>query len=92
MKNEKPARVLALSFLFLTITSVGSANAQSKDRDNPTRLTSNVISGLTGPSYREDKYYFTFVAGPGELTITLSVEATERAPRRERPRVAPDIP
>lgn len=75
MKNDKPARILALSFLFLAITSVGSASAQSKDRDNPTPLTSNEISGLIDRDNRGDNYHYTFVAGPGEVTITLSVEA-----------------
>lgn len=61
--------------LLILIASVVSANAQSKDRDNPTQLTSNLISGLINSDNLGDNYYYSFVAGPGEITITLSIEA-----------------
>lgn len=61
-------------FLLMLIAFASSINAQSKDRDNPTRLTSNEISGTIGGNLGDD-YYYTFTAGPGEITITVSVEA-----------------
>jgi hypothetical protein len=64
---------MVLGVLLTLTTLVGSAHAQSKDRDNPTRLTSNEISGVIGGNLGND-YYYTFVAGPGELTITVTVE------------------
>ncbi len=62
--------------LLMTIALVGSANAQSKDRENPTRLTSTVISGVIGDNLG-DSYYYTFVAGPGEVTLTLTLEGNK---------------
>jgi hypothetical protein len=60
-------------FLALLV-SVDAANAQSKDRDNPTRLTSNMISGLVDSDSRGNYYYYSFMAGPGEVAITLTVD------------------
>lgn len=72
--NRRQIFAVVVCFLGLVV-SVNVANAQSKDQDNPTRLTSNVISGTVGPDATGDKYYYSFVAGPGEVTITLTVEA-----------------
>lgn len=49
--SSKPYRRICTAawLLFVFSTSVASANVQSKDRDNPTRLTSNVIAGTIGP-------------------------------------------
>jgi len=65
----------AVVILVTLILAVDSANAQSKDRDNPTQLTSNEISGLINEDNLGDHYYYTFVAGPGEITLTLSVQS-----------------
>lgn len=54
----------------------GPVNAQSKDRKNPTRLTSNEISGSITADNLRDIYYYSFVAGLGEVTITLTLEET----------------
>jgi hypothetical protein len=59
----------------MLVLSVSSANSQSKDRSNPTRLTSNEISGPIGPDYLGDNYHYQFLAGPGEVTVRLSVES-----------------
>jgi hypothetical protein len=70
--------VLQKSAVILLLTlnaTVGSANPQSKDRDNPTRLTTNVISGAISTDNNKDNYHYSFVAGPGEVTITLTVES-----------------
>ena len=65
-------RMLALVVCCLTF--VVSANAQSKDRDNPTRLSSNVISGLVDSETRGNYYFYSFMASPGEVSVTLTVE------------------
>lgn len=49
--------------------------AQSKDRDNPTPLTSNLLKGPVEPGLGE--CFFSFPAGPGEVKATLDVTATE---------------
>lgn len=64
----------ALVLMFILMLSP-SSNAQSKDRDNPTRLTSNVISGSINGGTSGDNYHYTFGAGPGEIAITLTVES-----------------
>lgn len=74
MKTGKATRTRALAFLFIAIASVGSANSQSKDKDNPTRLTSNEISGVIDSDSKGNHYYYSFMAGPGEVSITLTVE------------------
>lgn len=54
--------------------AVNPAFAQSTDRDNPIPLRSNEITGnLDEPN---EEHFYSFVAGPGELTITLDVKAT----------------
>jgi len=64
---------MAVAALLLLTAFVGSAAAQSTestDRDNPVRLTSSEISVPMNPG--RDIYY-TFMAGPGEVTMTLNV-------------------
>jgi len=60
--------ILAI-FVFANI-----ANAQSKVRDNPTKLTSNEISGLVDSESRGNFYYYSFMVNPGEVSLTLTVE------------------
>lgn len=62
--------VLALA---LFLGTAGAAAAQSNDRDNPTPLTSNTIKG-TGVG-KNVEYYYNFVAGPGEIVITIDLKA-----------------
>lgn len=50
-----------------------AASGQSTDRDNPTPLTTD---GLAGDFHQDDpEYFYSFVAGPGELTFTLDLRA-----------------
>jgi len=67
---------IALSFLlFIVVALSGSAAAaQSKDRDHPTRVTSNEINGELDAS--GDEYFYSFTAGPGELTLTVDVKSS----------------
>jgi hypothetical protein len=66
---------MALAFsLFIAVALSGSAAAQSKDRDHPTRVTSNEINGELDNSGNE--YFYSFTAGPGELTLTVDVKSS----------------
>jgi hypothetical protein len=55
-------------FLILTVSS-GNALAQSTDRDNPTLLAANEVKGYA-PG-KKVEYYFTFLAGPGDIVVTI---------------------
>jgi hypothetical protein len=64
---------LALILFALAVT----ASAQSSDRDRPTVLSSGEISGnLNNPN---GENFYSFTAGPGELTITVDVTVNHRA-------------
>ena len=65
----------ALGALCLLLVCVGSAAAQSADRDNPTRLAATEISG--GAVASNTEYFYSFTAGPGELTITPEVTSND---------------
>jgi len=58
----------ALILLGLVATT-SNARAQSTDRDNPTPLASNEIRG--NAIGRKVEYYYTFLAGPGDVVITV---------------------
>jgi hypothetical protein len=63
--------------LALILSAVaGTASAQSSDRDRPTVLSSGEISGSLNNHNGESFYSFT--AGPGELTITADVTVNHR--------------
>ena len=71
----KRSASLALAFLLLTVVALSrSAAAQSKDRDHPTPVKSNEINGELDAS--GDEYFYSFLAGPGELTITVDVKSS----------------
>lgn len=68
-------RVYNLIFYAVAFVALAtSANAQSKDRDNPTKLKSNEISGLVDSDTRGSFYFYSFMANPGEVVVTLTVE------------------
>lgn len=69
----KRSNYLIFGILALILAAGGTSFAQSMDRDNPTPLTSGEISGSMNDHNREAFYSFT--AGPGEVTITLDVNA-----------------
>ena len=67
--------LLLVAGLLVFIAASGSALAQSTDRDHPTPFTSNEIKGeLNG---KEVEYFYSFIAGPGEVTLTVDVESTD---------------
>lgn len=61
--------------LVLLIAATGSASAQSTDRNRPTPLTSNELNGELHGNGGET--FYSFVAGPGELTIAVDVTSTD---------------
>ena len=69
---------MAIAALVLLTSFVGSATAQSesRDRDNPVRITSSEISFRVAP---ERELYYSFTAGPGEVTMTFDVLKQQRA-------------
>jgi hypothetical protein len=69
---KSPKYLLFAIFVFI-LTSAGSTLAQSSDRDTPTPLSSGTLSGNMNDHNAENFYSFT--AGPGELTITVDVKA-----------------
>jgi hypothetical protein len=72
----KRSDIIKLAFLlFITIALSGSAAAQSTDRDHPTPLKSNEITGDLDNSGNE--YFYSFLAGPGELTLTVDVKSSD---------------
>src|SRR5689334_19109505 len=60
--------------LFIAVGLSGSAAVQSNDRDHPTRVTSDEINGELDNSGNE--YFYSFIAGPGELTLTVDVRSS----------------
>lgn len=61
-------------FAMILATAAGTAFAQSTDRDNPTPLQSNEVTGDIFETNAE--HFYSFTAGPGELTITVDVKAS----------------
>lgn len=61
--------------LLLVIAGASVAVAQSGDRDHPTPVNSNELRGVLDGNGSESFYSFT--AGPGELTITVEVKSSE---------------
>jgi hypothetical protein len=72
--NRHQVYAVVVCFLALVV-SANVANAQSKDRDNPTRLPSNEISGVIDSDSIGNSYYYSFTANRGEVSITLTVES-----------------
>jgi len=74
-KMRKDWKAFAL-VMFLTLAAFVSSNsAQSGDPDNPTPLSSNELKGSLGGVDKE--FYYSFVAGPGKITVTVDIKASE---------------
>lgn len=65
---------IAVAALLLLIAATGSSAAQSADRDHPTPLRFNELKGELGGGDTES--FYSFVAGPGELTVSFEVKAS----------------
>jgi hypothetical protein len=64
-------RMLGISLL-IAVTMTAMALAQSSDRDHPTTLKSNEITGDVDGTGGE--YFYSFTAAPGELVITADAK------------------
>jgi ABC-type glycerol-3-phosphate transport system substrate-binding protein len=74
MKMRKNTSLLMAASLVL-IAATGSALAQSTHRDHPTPFTSDEIKGELNA--KEIEYFYSFTAGPGEVTLTVDVKSTD---------------
>jgi hypothetical protein len=71
----KRSNRLVLAFLlFVAVALSAPAGAQSSDRDHPTPVKADEINGTLDGSGNE--LFYTFVAGPGELTVTVDVKSS----------------
>ena len=55
-------------------TSINPSFAQSTDRDNPTPLTTKILSN-PGRGDKNTVYYYSLTAKPGKITITIDCDA-----------------
>ncbi len=60
-------------FTIIIAAATNTSFAQSTNRDNPTPLNSGEISGSMND--HNEEHFYSFTAGPGELTITVDVKA-----------------
>ena len=74
-QNTDRKRFLAIMLfgLLALLLTAENATAQSTDRDNPTPLTAKEIRG-TGIN-KQVEYYYSLLAGPGEVILTSDVRA-----------------
>lgn len=70
--NYRQIYAVIVSFLALVVFA-NVANAQSTDIDRPTPITSNIVSGSLERGEKGRLYYYSVVAGPGEVNFTLSI-------------------
>ena len=69
------ALVLMSALLICLVISNGPLIAQSKDRNNPTPLNSQVIKGFAG--FDRSVHWYKLTAGPGELIVQMGVGCAE---------------
>jgi hypothetical protein len=68
-------KLLPVLSLLLVIAAASVAVAQSRNRDHPTPINSNELRGVLDSEGGE--FFYSFTAGPGELTITVEVTSRE---------------
>jgi hypothetical protein len=66
-------RLNLATFTFLVLFGGGSLVAQSTSLDSPTQVTSNIVSGSLDKGEKGRNYYYSLMAGPGEVNFTLSI-------------------
>jgi hypothetical protein len=59
--------------VMVALAGTGWAQSASTDRDNPTALTANEVRGAG--INKNVQYYYTFLAGPGEVVLTTDAAA-----------------
>jgi hypothetical protein len=72
-ESEMKSLKIVSAIVFVIAFAAGASMAQYSSRDNPRALSSGDISGTLNDHDQESFYSFT--AGPGEITITLDVQA-----------------
>ncbi|MGI8494386.1 MAG: hypothetical protein ACR2L1_03600 [Pyrinomonadaceae bacterium] len=72
---RKNWKALALTMFLIFAAFTGSILAQSEDADNPTPLSGKELKGSLGDEDKEQ--YYSFVAGPGKVTVTVDIKASE---------------
>ena len=73
MKNNTETKPISLILLMIvSLTFISSTRAQSTDIDNPTILTSNVVTG-EGDG-KAETFYYAFTAVPGDLKVTVDAK------------------
>lgn len=60
--------------MVLILAAVAAAPAQSTDQSNPTPLGSSELT-IAGPKKNNQQFYYSFTAGPGEVTLQFNVKA-----------------
>ena len=72
----KRSNCLIFAILAIILAAAAASFAQSTDRDNPTPLSSGEISGSFIDHQRDHgkENFYSFIAGPGELTIVFDVK------------------
>ena len=66
-----------LLLLLVCATSAAAQTPPSTDRDSPTPFVSNEVKGEGTDDKTE--YFYSFTAGPGEVTLTFDVKADRNA-------------
>jgi hypothetical protein len=67
-------RLHAIPTLIALLIFVGVVTAQTPDKENPTRLKSNELSGKITPKDQGESFYI-FDVVPGDLTLTLDARS-----------------
>ncbi len=70
------SKFVVFGLALILFALAGTTSAQSSNRDNPTAITSGEINGSLNNHNGESFYSFT--AGPGELTIVVDVTVNHR--------------
>ncbi len=68
-------KILFLVAGVILFAAVNPAFSQSSDRDHPTPINTNEISGNVESN--KDEHFYSFTAGPGELTITADIKGNK---------------
>lgn len=63
----------------LMFAATNATFAQSTDRDRPTPMNSYEVSGnFRDPDVGAKEYFYSFTAGPGELTLTVDLKGRDQ--------------
>ena len=77
LRRPSMMTLACLSLLFACAASATAQTVPSTDRDNPTPFASNEVRGEGTDEKTE--YFYSFTAGPGEVTLTFDVKADRNA-------------